>query len=249
MTRRSLPLENTAALARIVADINRLTREVGRLAEVHDVVAAHGRAIDDLADLVDRLATRPRGIHGRSGSDVPPADYILRSDGLHPAHDGARGGAGRDSEGGDADDEQMSSGAWLVISDPALAVQRLEELSVWVPAVWQPYLLTHTPGCWPWHPAVVAELLVVQDLWDEAVHDEAPGALAAWHDRWRPSAARRVERLMAGCERAEGHHKISGREHTYDTAYLDELAVWWATTHGTDPTQWPPGISREGSKW
>ena len=54
---------------------------------------------------------------------------------------------------------------------------------------------------------------------------------------------------MAGCERAEGHHKISGREHTYDTAYLDELAAWWAETHGTDLTRWAPGISREGVKW
>ena len=74
-------------------------------------------------------------------------------------------------------------------------------------------------------------------------------ALAAWHDRWRPSAVQRVGRLMGGCERAEGHHKIGGLEHTYDPSCLDELAAWWATTHGKDRTQPPPGISKEGTQW
>ena len=250
MTRRSVPLENTAALARIVSDVNRLTREVGRLTELHSVVAAHGRAIDDLADLTDRLTTAARGASPaaagtgtRRSAEAGGAQVTLRADGLH--HEAGEDDAGAEEPGG----AEVLASAWLTVTDPALAIQWLADLSVWVPAVWQPHLLTKTPGCWPWHPAVVAELLVVHDLWDDALRDEGPAALAAWHDRWRPTAARRVTSLMAGCERAEGHHKIAGKEHTYDLAYLDELAEWWATTHGTDPTQTPPGISKEGVMW
>ena len=97
--------------------------------------------------------------------------------------------------------------------------------------------------------AGLAELLVVRHLWHHAIQDADPSALAAWHDRWRPSAVQRVGRLMGGCERAEGHHKIGGLEHTYDPSCLDELAAWWATTHGKDRTQPPPGISKEGTQW
>ncbi len=112
-----------------------------------------------------------------------------------------------------------------------------------MPAIWQPYLQSETPPCWPWHPDVVAELLVCKTLWDEALLDApAAGALAAWHDRWRAGAARRLEQRMAGCDRSFGRHKIRGREYEFDVACLDELAEWWATTHGTDPTRPVPGL-------
>ena len=42
---------------------------------------------------------------------------------------------------------------------------------------------------------------------------------------------------MAGCERAEGHHKISGREHTYDAAeYLMKVHKGEGTSLDTDFT-------------
>ncbi len=224
MTRRSIPADQVAALARIVADVNRLSRDVARLNDLTVVVAAHAKAIADLTDLADRLhpATRA-GVPASS----PPGTYPRAGD-------------------ADATLDEDPAPAWLTVTDPAIAIAWLNDLSVWVPAVWQPHLQTRTPGCWPWHPAVVAELLVVRYQWADATTDGAKlDALAAWLDRWRPDAANRVARTMAGCERTDGWHKDRGREHTYDPACRDELAHWWATTHGSDPTHPAPGLALE----
>ena len=222
------------ALSGLARTLDELRADVRSLTKTSDIltddVPSHTRALTALAQAVATGAASPA-----------PA-----------AGDGSGGGQvdGHLADAEDHDEDGDPPGvAWLTVTDPAQAIAWLTDLATWVPAVWQPYLLTQTPGCWPWHPAAVAELLVVRHVWHDAVADADPAALAAWHDRWRPAAAQRVERLMAGCERAEGHHKISGREHTYDTAYLDELAEWWATTHGTDPTRWAPGMSREGVQW
>ena len=227
-------------------------------AGVDDALAGLARALDELredvravtqasAGLTDDVASHTRALAALAQAVATGAGSAAPISGSGSAGEGDDGDlADSEDDGGDDDPPGV---AWLTVSDPARAIAWLTDLATWVPAVWQPYLLTKTPGCWPWHPAAVAELLVVRHLWRDAVADADPAALAAWHDRWRPAAAQRVERLMAGCERADGHHKIAGLEHTYDTAYLDELAEWWATTHGTDPTRWAPGMSREGVQW
>ncbi|MBI4936602.1 MAG: hypothetical protein HY828_22215 [Actinobacteria bacterium] len=223
MTRRSVTTDQTHALARLATDVARLRREVDDLADLHTVMAAHGRALEELSAVVGR------GDAGRMPV-IPPARTTSR--------------------GQDEADGEEPAPAWLTVVDPAAAIRWLNELAVWVPQVWQPYLQTKTPACWPWHADVVAELLVVQHLWTLAAADgAAPDALAAWHDRWRPGAARRVERRMAGCDRSFGRHKDDQhKENVYDVACLDEVAEWWATTRGSDPTRPAPGLTLDDGR-
>ncbi|WP_088319401.1 hypothetical protein [Kineosporia sp. R_H_3] len=219
-----------AGLARALDELREDVRALSKTSTVlQDDVASHTRALATLAQSV--AGATSYAATGSTGGGSGPTDGVTNE-------------VAEDEEDGDP-----PGVAWLTVTDPAQAVAWLSDLALWVPAVWQPHLQTRTPGCWPWHPAVVAELLVVRHVWHDAIQDADPAALAAWHDRWRPSAMQRVGRLMGGCERAEGHHKIGGLEHTYDTSCLDELAVWWATTHGTDRNQPPPGISKEGTQW
>ena len=234
MTRHPVAVDLTKSIARVATDVADLRDRVALLADLPAVVASHGRAIADLSGLAHQTATL-----AESGLVRP---RVAGADGAGP--------------GGNDDVAQGEDGApvdpppsWLSVTDPALAVAWLDELSVWVPAIWQPYLHTKTPGCWPWHPDIVAELLVVQFQWVAATVDGAgPDPLAIWHDRWRPGAAARVLKRMAGCERAFGNHKgdSSGREYRYDVACLDEVAEWWATTHGTDPDRPAPGLTLDG---
>ncbi|MBI4941423.1 hypothetical protein [Kineosporia sp. R_H_3] len=234
MTRRAVPSPENSAIARLADDVHRLTRDVARLADLPALVATHARLLSELNDTVHQLR--------RLTHQVPaPRNPDGTRDTTTDADDAAPNGAEPDADV----DEVVAAPAWLTVTDPQIAVGWLAELAVWVPQVWQPHLQTKTPNCWPWHPAVVAELLVVAHLWDEAVSTDEPGPapLAAWHDRWRPGAAARVTRLMAGCERAHGRHKAHGHEYLYDVAYLDELAHWWATTHAADPAQPAPGLT------
>lgn len=236
MTRRAVPSPENSAIARLADDVHRLTRDVARLADLPALVATHARLLSELNDTVHQLRRLTQQIpaprHPDSPRDTSTDNDDIAPNGTHP-------------DAADTVDAVDTAPAWLTVTDPQVAVGWLGELAVWVPRVWQQHLQTKTPDCWPWHPAVVAELLVVQQLWDEAVTSDepGPGPLAAWHDRWRPGAAARIARLMAGCERAHGRHKAGGREYFYDVAYLDEVAHWWATTHATDPTQPAPGLT------
>jgi len=142
----------------------------------------------------------------------------------------------------EADEENEPAPEWLTVDDPELAVRWLADLDQWTRDVWMRY--QQLPPCWPWHPSVVAELLVCQHLWaNAAMPGSGPDALAAWHDRWRPGAAHRTTRVMAACERAGGFHVAqTGARWAVDQTVLDELALWWATTHGSTP---PPGLIGE----
>jgi hypothetical protein len=145
---------------------------------------------------------------------------------------------------GDQADAAGTSGVreWMTVTHPALAVTWLDELAVWVRKVWTRYQRLTT--CWVWHPVVVAELLAAQASWTAATGEDAsPDGLSAWHDRWQPGAATRITRQLAGCERADGHHVDGAQRFLPDPAVLDEVAAWWATTHGTDPDQPPPGLT------
>lgn len=135
---------------------------------------------------------------------------------------------------------------WLTVSDPARAIAWLSDLVVWVPRVWQRYPATAMPTCWPWHPAIVAELLVARHAWAEAtIAGQSVLALATWHDRWRPTTASRVTKALSGCQRGAGCHvDAPGHHFRYDLAYLDEMAAWWATTEHPDPDA-APGLTRE----
>lgn len=188
-----------AGLARALDELREDVRGLTKTnATLQDDVASHTRALATLAQTVTANASTPRPQVGAgTGNQVTSPDLVDNSTKSTLA--------GPDADHEQDDEQDAAPGAaWLTVTDPAKAIAWLNDLWTWVPAVWQPHLHTRTPDCWPWHPAVVAELLVVRHLWDDAAGDADPAALAAWHDRWRPSAALRVGRLMAGCERAGG---------------------------------------------
>jgi hypothetical protein len=204
------------ALAALALQVDHLARDVADLARIRDDLAAHARAIDALTRLVHHLGTTP-----------------------DPA-------AGADVTGPGGTPELAPVPEWLSVTDPAQAVAWLADLVVWVGRVWARYPAADLQACWPWHPAVVAELLTVRHAWAEAT---LPGqsvlALAAWHDRWRPAAMHRINRAMTGCDRGAGCHvNPAGHHYHYNPAYLDELAHWWATTPHPDPDT-APGLTRE----
>jgi hypothetical protein len=120
--------------------------------------------------------------------------------------------------------------AWASVIDPALAIRWLTDLVAWADRILAVY--ARLMPCWPWHPMVVADLLVLRHQWTTAASDGAgPDLLAAWHDRWAQSALRRVETATRTCHRS-GCHVEAGTFSTPDRARLDEYAYWWATTHG-----------------
>jgi hypothetical protein len=187
--------------------------------------------VDRLRHDVDELAALRGDVdsHSRSLGDLAEVLRRLRTE----------------SSGGSTsptDDEAVPPPEWLTVTDPGEAIDLLCDLDQWIRDVWRHYHQLVT--CWAWHPSVVAELLTCRLLWSEAVAvGAAAGALGAWHDRWRPGAAQRISRALMACERTDGAHVTGpGAWWSVDVAVLDELAVWWATTHGSTP---PPGLTRE----
>jgi hypothetical protein len=90
---------------------------------------------------------------------------------------------------------------WLDLPADVYAA-RLAELGRWVSEV----LAVNYPDalrsvCWATHPAAIWELSTLREEWlrvyDRAYPDLA-GALA-WHDRWLPGAAARVNAAMRDC--------------------------------------------------
>lgn len=130
---------------------------------------------------------------------------------------------------------------WMTVTDAGLAVAWLTGLTAWVRDVYARY--SPLPACWPWHPHAVAELLACHGVWTSAVlPDAAPEAIAGWHDRWRPGTERRLDDVLAGCQRARGLHVEGASRFDVDPAYLDEYAEHWATTHDPAATG-APGLT------
>ena len=201
-----------------------------------------GPALRRLAEQVDRLGHQVEDLTAlKSDVDTHTRTLADLTDLLRRVTSSGQADGAAETE--DADPPVME---WLTLTDPEVAVRFLNDLSVWVRDVFGRYV----PGgsvlapCWPWHPVAVAELLACQAAWIAAVHPKAPlEALAGWHDRWRPGTWHRATKLLARCERDVDHLHIEGSaRHRFDLAYLDELAEWWATTHGTAGTE-PAGAA------
>ena len=143
---------------------------------------------------------------------------------------------------GEASDEGQVVPEWMTVTDPALAIGWLNQLTVWVRDVYARY--TPVQGCWAWHPPVVAELLACQGAWTAAVHPDAPlEALAGWHDRWRPGTTTRVTKTLTACgDRADGLHVEGITRYDFDPAALDEYAQHWAGTHNPNSSD-APGLT------
>lgn len=134
---------------------------------------------------------------------------------------------------------------WMTITDPQAAVLLLDRLTVWVRAVWGHYD-PHLAGCWPWHPALVADLEAVR-VAHEAAHAEGAPILdvTAWHDRWAPGLQRRTKAALTACGKNTGVHVNGSGRFLYDPAVLDELAAHWATRHDAATL---PGLTRHDDR-
>jgi hypothetical protein len=210
--RRHLPENSDLALVRMAGKLDRLERNLADLAPLRAQVEAHTRTLADLADLIRRISS---------------------------AH--AAAAAPESSAPAATDPDEGVPPEWLTVTDPAQAVLWLADLDQWTRDVWVQY--QPIPPCWPWHPSIVAELLTVRVTWAAATAAGAsPADLGTWHDRWRPGTAHRISKWMAGCERSGGQHVTGpGIRWDIDRSVLDEIAEWWATTHGTIPA---PGLTQ-----
>lgn len=202
-----------------------------------------GEALGALAHQLDKLR---RDVDAFAAVRDDIAAHSRAIDALTRAVRRTDAGPGQAPDDNDSDSVEPPVPEWLTLSDVGLAIAWLTDLTVWVPRVWLRYPSAQLQPCWPWHPAVVAELLVARYAWaDATVPGQGVLALAAWHDRWRPSAMTRINRAMTGCDRGGGCHvNRAGHHFHFDLAYLDELAQWWALTERPDPDA-APGLSRE----
>jgi hypothetical protein len=192
-----------------------------------------------LAAQVDRLDQQLTGLAGlRADVDAHTSAITRLAETLGRSAKSRPGDQADAAAGGEASGVRE----WMTVTDPAAAVKWLDELAVWIRRVWTRY--QRLAVCWVWHPVVVAELLAVQASWTAATGEDASAdGLSAWHDRWQPGAATRVGRQLAGCERSDGLHLDGATKYRPDPAVLDEVAAWWATTHGADPDQPSPGLT------
>ena len=213
-------------LVRLVAQVDHLAHELDAalpaLAGLRVDVDTHTRTLADLTDLLRRL-TPDSTLPGHDTS--PPA----------PTGDTER-------------EADFGAVEWLTITDPAVAVAALPALWVWTRDVFAPYIPAAAeglPGCWPWHPTVVAELLACQAAWASAIHPDAPlEALAGWHDRWRPGTWTRIAPTVKRCARdVDGLHVDANARYAHDPAWLDEYATWWTTTHQHHAGPDTPGLT------
>jgi hypothetical protein len=146
--------------------------------------------------------------------------------------------------------------SWLTIEDAAAARVALGDLVDWLTHVYANY-----PGavealgeCWPWHPAAVEELMALRAGWLAAY--TGPDATAAraldWHDRHLPGVQRRLRAALADCSTA-AHHRGGRADQLRPTIpatnHLNQLANWWATSHGTTgaPPPTPPATGPQAT--
>jgi hypothetical protein len=149
-----------------------------------------------------------------------------------------------------ADEETVEP--WLVLEDPDVARTELADLADWLGAVYLRYHRSDLGACWMWHPTVVAELLALRDGWRAAYYGPRATATAAldWHDRYRPATVSRIRAELNDCSLTE--HASRGRRQ-YAPVRLrgadlaDEMATWWATTHGgtAAPAPTPTMLAQE----
>ena len=130
--------------------------------------------------------------------------------------------------------------SWLTIEDTDAARTLLADLVDWLTRVY-----AHYPGavdalgeCWPYHPTAVEELLALRAGWHAAY--TSPDATAAraldWHDRHLSGTLRRLRAALADCSlpaHQPGGRADQPRPTIPATGHLDQLAEWWATSHGT----------------
>jgi hypothetical protein len=211
------------------AAVRVLTGEVESLKRRLDLLYGRIEKAQGSADSANRAAARLSSVVGALGA-------------MHQAERPARKDTGA---------EAASVQSWLTITDPDAARVLFAELVDWLGMVYVRYPDGDLCDCWAWHPAVVTELLGLRAMWLAAHEGEKASAAAVmdWHERHRPGVVQRVDKWLRMC--GLGNHTADKPAayqpaHVPGAAMVDDLAAWWACTHGTTVAPSPaPGILAE----
>ena len=186
--------------------------------------AALGRELERLtrrAGTTDERITQLQDLVGQLAGDVATLA-------LHVAGPGA------------LDDQDPPERSWLLVDDPDLAQSYLTDLITWLNRVYLRYPNAVLPSCWLWHPAAIEELWALRCTHREA-YDPRTGSwpkAADWHDRLRPSVAKRLTAAYGSCELAlhltDGSHTDPPATAPLTTA-AQHIATTWTTTPDTPP--------------
>lgn len=133
--------------------------------------------------------------------------------------------------------------SWLVVTDWEQAQAMMDCLAPWVETIYLRWPDASLPSCWALHPHAVEELWTLRCAWYDARTGDGASWLKTqdWHDRQRPSVARRLREGLERCSLLE-HEAPQGPAHPVlpgaDT--LPQVVTAWATD---DHRGWPPALS------
>jgi hypothetical protein len=147
--------------------------------------------------------------------------------------------AGTDAESGEAaavDEAGDGQPNWLTVTDPDTAAQWLADAAAFAADVLPRFGSGALPGCWPLHPAAVAEVLALRAQHELAYSLPEPTGVSEVLARWLPGAKARIGKELYGCD-AQRAHQCRGR--AYEIPRLDpaRVAGWWVDTRGSDPDE------------
>lgn len=145
---------------------------------------------------------------------------------------GQRGGAAEDDE-----EEFGGQPNWLEIEDPEEARTTLEASVAWHRRVLVP-LDCGLPPCWPWHPAMVAEVLALGEVYVWAYGQKNPKEVGTFFAHYLATFRSRRTTHFSASSCSGNIHGFGARQYTVDTGALAEYARWWVS----DRVGLPPGL-------
>lgn len=225
---------------RTLAEVNEDLTAIAKTAERHGrAVLKHDKQLRELAAAVEALAQRLNRLMNDDELVNAPVDEPRGSStGHQPPPNGDEpqpvDGSG-EGEGG------LSS--WLLITEWHEAQALIDALAPWVETVYLRWPEAWLPTCWALHPHAVEELWTLRCSW---YHARTSGRdpwtkWQDWHDRQRPSVARRLREGLERCSLV--HH--AGPDAPSDPVLpgadtLPQVVTAWASD---GHTHWPPTIT------
>jgi hypothetical protein len=144
---------------------------------------------------------------------------------------------------------------WFRVKEADTAAKWLTELQEWLDTEFV-YIAVRVPACWPWHPAAVADLLALQDHYNEAYKGSTAASVT---DLWARALDATKKRLaepevlgrcavdLAADEWVHKHCRDlgSGKKNidaAGTTALIPTYAAWWVS--GKDPAVEPQPVQQ-----
>jgi hypothetical protein len=237
--RRARPARRERTLLELDEAVTGLARVVERHSRM---VGGHDGEIRRVAAVVEQLSRR-----------LTLAYDVWKTDQAGPDVDSDPDqGPGQDEqdprdagEDGEQDDPEVGAlPSWLVTTDWHQAEAMITALGGWVEQVYLRWPDGPLSSCWVLHPHAVEELWTLRCAWYDARTGETASWMKwqDWHDRQRPSVARRLREALQDCSLAQhadrarwwGHPELPGA----DT--LPQAVTSWATDAHV---AWPPHLS------